>query len=95
MQLRDRLTQLIGHEVFANTQTQNQDSDVPGGTLQEVGIDYILIKTEDEKGGGHAQIGAEWFITLAMIVNIIHGTNCPKCIGNVKTSRRLPKTPAR
>ena len=95
MQLRERLTQLVGHEIFVITHTQNEDNDIPGGILQEVGVDYLVVKTGDEKSGGHAQIGDEWLVALAMIVNIIHGANCPKCIANVKNSRRLPKTPAR
>jgi hypothetical protein len=95
MQLNERLAQLVGHEVFVTTQIQNEDSDIPGGTLQEVGVDYLVVKTEDEERGGHAIIGAEWLVTLATVVAITHGSDCPKCAVNVKNSRRLPKTSAR
>jgi hypothetical protein len=95
MQLHERLTQLVGHEIFVITCIQNEDNHIPGGTLQEVGTDYLVVKTEDTKSGDQVQLGAEWLVALTTIVNIIHGSKCPKCIGDTKTSRRPPKTPTR
>jgi hypothetical protein len=94
MQLNERLAQLVGHEVFVTTQIQNEDSDIPGGTLQEVGVDYLVVKTEDEERGGHAIIGAEWLITLAPVVAITHGSDCPKCAVDFANSLMPPNTPA-
>ena len=48
----ERLKDLIGHEVIVTTRIEDEEKDVPGGILEEVGADYLIIKTEDEEKGG-------------------------------------------
>ncbi len=79
MNLRDRLADLIGHEVFVTTSVGSDDADVPGGVLEEVGTDYALIKTEDEENGGFATSGAQWFVSLAEIIHVVHIADCKRC----------------
>ena len=70
---------LVGHEIIVCTNVPSEDRDVPPGNLEEVGDDYIIVKTEDEAKGGFANEGAEWYIPLNVIVNIIHQSDCKKC----------------
>ena len=79
MQLHERLKDLIGHEVFITAQIENEDKGIPGGTLKEVGLDYLIIKTEDEEKGGHAIVGADWWVRLETVIAITHPSDCPKC----------------
>ena len=59
MKLHERLTKLIGHEVIVRTRLPDSEENVPPGNLDEVGEDYILIKTESEEKGGFANEGAD------------------------------------
>ncbi len=79
MQLHERLKDLIGHEIFVHSRTEDDETGVPGGTLQEIGTDYLIVKTEDEEKGGFAITGAEWFVTFPWIISIIHAADCKKC----------------
>lgn len=92
MNLNERLIGMIGHEVIINTREVNfiqegeEDDDevqentgMPPGVLEEVGDDYILLKTMDEDKGGFADIGAEWFVSLSWVASIIHMRDCKKC----------------
>jgi ferredoxin-fold anticodon binding domain-containing protein len=79
MMLYERLNRLIGHEVLVSTRIPDQELDVPGGVLEEVGADYLLIKTEDEGKGGFAKVGAQWFLPLSVVIHIIHQADCKKC----------------
>jgi hypothetical protein len=84
MKLSERLVNLIGHEIIVTTRLaggseEADDRDVPAGDLQEVGEDYLLVKTESEEKGGFAKEGAEWFINLSTVIHIIHQSDCKKC----------------
>jgi len=79
MSLHERLKELIGHEVLVTTHIAEEERDVPGGVLKEVGADYLMIKTEDEEKGGFAITGAQWFLNLSMVIHIIHQADCKKC----------------
>lgn len=91
MKLSERLVNLIGHEIIVTTRLADgndeaNDRDIPPGDLQEVGEDYLLIKTEREEKGGFAVEGAEWFVNLSMVIHIIHQSDCKKCaIRDVET----------
>jgi len=52
MNLHERLKGLIGHEVIVTTRIADEEKDVPGGVLEEVGADYLMIKTEMRKREG-------------------------------------------
>lgn len=88
MQLHERLKNLVGHEIFVHTRTEDDERGVPGGTLQEVGTDYLIVKTEDEEKGGFATTGAQWFVILPWIISIIHAADCKKCA--IETADRSP-----
>jgi hypothetical protein len=92
LNLNERLMDMVGHEVIINTREMNfiqeveeDDDDVqentgmPPGVLEEVGVDYVLLKTMDEDKGGFADIGAEWFVSLSWVASIIHLRDCKKC----------------
>lgn len=94
MNLNERLMSIIGHEVIINTREMNfiQEGDgeddegdvqegpgMPPGVLEEVGDDFVLLRTMDEDKGGFADIGAEWFVSLSWIASIIHMRDCKKC----------------
>ncbi len=79
MNLCERLKGLIGHEVIVTTRIADEEKDVPPGVLEEVGADYLVLKTEDEEKGGFAKTGAQWFLNLSMVIHIIHQADCKKC----------------
>ena len=91
MNLNERLICLTGHEIIINTRETNfiqgeeesdeelEGSGMPPGVLEEVGDDYLLLKTADEDKGGFADIGAEWFVSLSWVASIIHMRDCKKC----------------
>lgn len=87
MELHEKLKELIGHEVFIHTQIGNEEHEVPGGIIKEVGDDYFIIRTEDEEKGGFAVTGAEWYVRLAMVVNILHIHDCKKCVEDIVTEQ--------
>jgi len=80
MQLHERLKELVGHEVFIRTLREDEKSDVPGGVIKEVGVDYLVVHTASEEKGGWAEHGAEWLVRLAAIVWFIHLHDCKKCV---------------
>lgn len=79
MKFYERLNELIGHEVIVSTRIADEEGDVPGGILEEVGEDYLLVRTEDEGKGGFAITGAQWFLNLAMVIHVIHQADCKQC----------------
>ena len=74
MQLHERLMDLLDHEVSVTAQADAGAKGIPVGTVKEVGPDYLIIGTE-----GRDKTGVDWWIRLAMVVAIIHATDCPKC----------------
>lgn len=92
MELHERLKELVGHEVIITTQLEDEESDVPGGVLQEVGVDYLIVRTEDEEKGGFAKVGAEWYVRLAAIVHLIHLHDCKKCVQDFVTKQVRTET---
>ncbi len=79
MNLEERLKGLIGHEIIVVTRIADEEKDIPPGVLEEVGKDYLIIKTEDEEKGGFAITGAQWFLNLPMVIHVIHQADCKKC----------------
>ncbi len=79
MQLHERLKDLIGHEVFITTTVANDDRDVPGGTLKDVGLDYLVIDTQKEEKIGYVGVAADWWVRLQTVIAITHPYDCRKC----------------
>jgi hypothetical protein len=81
MKLSRRLSRLVGHEIIAFTtlDTTEEGRDVPPGRLEEVGEDYIVIRTESVEEGGYAGEGAQWFVSLSRVINVIHQSDCKLC----------------
>ena len=80
MKLYEKLKELIGHEVFIHTQIRNEDHDVPGGIIKEVGEDYFIVRTEDYEEGGFAEIGTDWYVRVETVIHFIHVHDCKKCV---------------
>jgi hypothetical protein len=66
---------LLAHDVSIVAQGDEEGNDIPVGTLKEVGPDYLIIGTERRD-----KTGVDWWIRLAMVVAIVHATDCPKCM---------------
>ena len=79
MQLHERLEELIGHEVHICTTREDGDRDVPGGTLRQVGPDYLIIDTTEEEKVGNVVASADWWVRLEKVITIIHPHDCHKC----------------
>jgi hypothetical protein len=75
MQLHERLMDLLDHEVSVTAQADDGAKGIPVGTVKEVGPDYLIIGTEVRD-----KTGVDWWIRLAMVVAIVHATDCPKCM---------------
>jgi len=80
MQLHERLMDLLGHGVSITARTGHEGKAIPVGTLKEVGPDYLIIGTEGQDKDGQACPSIDWWIRSAMVVAIIHATDCPKCM---------------
>lgn len=87
MRLRERLKDLIGHEVFITTTTASEDRDIPGGTLKDVGLDYLVINTQKEEEVGDVGAAADWWVRLEMVITITHPCDCRKCAVDAATSQ--------
>ena len=79
IKLSEYLTQLIGHELFFNQCIEDEQETLPGGSLLEVGEDFVTIRTEREDKGGFAVEEAVWIVPLASVLSIIHISDCKKC----------------
>ena len=79
MQLHERLMDLLAHDVSVVAQGDEEANDIPVGTLKEVGPDYLIIWTERRDKAGEAR-SIDWWIRSAMVVAIVHATDCPKCM---------------
>ena len=87
MKLQERLRELIGHEVWVMSLPEPSGKDGAiaeatsfcGGTLREIGDDYLLVRSDDGEDEVRAIIGAEWFIAMAKVYGVIHSSDCPRC----------------
>ncbi len=80
MQLHERLMDLLGHEVSVTARADQQDKAIVAGTLKEVGPDYLIVGTEGRGKAGEARSSIDWWIRSAMVVAMVHATDCPKCL---------------
>ena len=88
MQLHERLKkELIGHEVFITTRAANEDREVPGGTLKDVGLDYLVINTQKEEEVEYVGAAADWWVRLETVIAITHPSDCRKCAVDAATSQ--------
>jgi len=85
MQLCERLKALIGHEVFITTQVKDDDREVPGGTLKEVGLDYLVIDTKASEEVGYVERAADWWVRLETVIALCHPYDCRKCVLDAAT----------
>jgi hypothetical protein len=76
MELRERLKELIGHEIFIDT-VMPGDKDIPDGILKE--LDYLVIDTTNAEKSGDVESAADWFVRFDMIVSVGHPYDCAKC----------------
>ncbi len=80
MQLHERLMDLIGHEVTITARTDSEARDVPVGIVKEVGPDFVIIGTKSRDKSIGSDAAVDWWVRLAVVVAIIHATDCPKCM---------------
>lgn len=78
MELRERLKELIGHEIFIDT-LMPEGKDIPDGILKEVELDYVVIDTTNAEKSGEVETAADWFVRMEMIVSVGHPYDCSKC----------------
>jgi hypothetical protein len=78
MELRERLKELIGHEIFIDT-LMPEGKDIPDGILKEVELDYVVIDTTNAEKSGDVETAADWFVRMEMIVSVGHPYDCSKC----------------
>ncbi len=87
MKFQERLRELIGHEVWVMPLPEPSGKDGAiaeatsfcGGTLHEIGDDYLMIRSDDGEYEVRTIIGAEWLIAMAKVYGVIHSSDCPKC----------------
>lgn len=77
--LEERLKSLIGHEIEVTTVVNSEERDIPAGTLEEVGLDYILLDTRKAEEAGHVESAAQWFIRTESIIVAMHPSDCGRC----------------
>jgi hypothetical protein len=77
--LQERLKQLIRHDFIISMPDDSDEKGVPPGRLQDVGDNYVLIRTKSDEEGGFANEGAEWFVCLPHVSSLIH--TIPDCAG--------------
>jgi hypothetical protein len=80
MHLHERLMDLLGHEVSITAQADGDVRQVVTGTVKEVGPDFIIVGTVSRETTGQNHAGVDWWMRLAMVVAIVHATDCPKCV---------------
>lgn len=74
-----RLRDLIGHEVELTTSVSTEERDIPGGVLEEVGPDYVMIDTRKAEEAGNVGSAAQWFVRTASIIVALHPSDCARC----------------
>ena len=87
MNLNERLQDLIDHEVTITMTFTDDAKKVPPGVIEEVGDDYLILKTEEEKDGKVNCTSAEWIISLITLNQVIHHGDCRKCALDVATNK--------
>jgi len=106
MKLRDRIVNLIGHEVVINAPEEVYPAeDTTGGSepyygvaeycegiLEEVGEDYLLIKALDKDQGGVVPTGTEYFAHLEWVNTVTHIRDCKKCAVDSAMNEPLNKS---
>ena len=75
----ERLKSLVGHEIEVTTVVNHEERDIPCGTLEEVGPDYVLIDTKREEEVGNVESAAQWFVRTDSIIVAMHPSDCARC----------------
>lgn len=75
----DRLKSLVGHEIELTTVVNHEERDIPCGTLDEVGPDFVLIDTRKEEEVGNVESAAQWFVRTDSIIVAMHPSDCGRC----------------
>ena len=85
MQLCERLSQLVGHEVIISRHMGVEEQATKEGILEEVGRDYIIIRPFDtpdwplDSIEEYSEMGGHWFIKLNEAMPIVHTRGCREC----------------
>ena len=82
MQLHERLMDLLGHEVAVTAQVENGVKEIAAGSLKEVGPDYLIVGATRQVPKGDVRGGADWWIRTAMVVAVVHGAGCARCLAS-------------
>jgi len=84
MFLHERLKGLIGHKVLLSTEYGDQLTDE--GILEEVGVDYIVIKPDDypddplDSKEDYSRMGAHWIVNMDEAMPIATPQSCIECL---------------
>ena len=87
----ERLKGLVGHEIELTTAINNEERDIPCGTLEEIGPDYLLIDTRKEEEVGNVESAAQWFVRTDSIIVAMHPSDCARCA--IEDALAPPPTP--
>lgn len=79
MHLHERLMDLLGHRISVATQMNGEVKEIAVGELKETGPDFLILVTKRHEGAKQAETGTDWWIRLAMVVAIVHMSNCARC----------------
>lgn len=79
MHLHERLMDLLGHRISVAAQINGEVREIAAGDLKEVGPDFLILMTKHKERARQAETGADWWIRLAMVIAIIHMSDCAKC----------------
>lgn len=88
MNFIERLKDLVDHEVSIAVAVPDDEQSVPAGILEEVGDDYLIVKTEERKDGEITCTSTQWIVSLFNIIHLIHRADCRKCATD-ETTRKL------
>ncbi len=64
---------------------KDDNREVPGGTLKDIGSDYLVIDTQKEEEVGYVGAAADWWVRLEMVITICHPSDCRKCAVDAAT----------
>ncbi len=88
MNLRQRLLELVGHEIAINTSILSEGSIKDFWVLEEVGDDYVVIKPNDSpeyraKYPPDDRTDGQRFVKIKEIMPIFHIGDCMACSAKV------------
>ena len=83
MELKERLSGLVGHNVCIKTNVGKGNNNTNEGILEEVGLDYLVIKPVFWDELDEIDIfGGQQFVKVKDINSVQHIQDCRYCINN-------------